>query len=45
MLNKKKIPVMKKIWICKNCDARVKALTGLIEKPKQCPNCNGQDFI
>lgn len=41
----KKIPIMKKIWVCKNCNCRIKKLNWLMEKPKICYNCKGKDFI
>lgn len=38
--------MMKKqhIWKCKKCNARIKMLGGIMEKPKQCSNCGSKEF-
>jgi len=36
--------VQKHIWKCKKCGARVKALGGVMSKPKECPNCKSKEF-
>lgn len=36
--------VLKKIWKCKKCNARIKRLGGIMEKPKICDFCGSEDF-